>query len=71
MKVIAAVTEPLSIKRYLEGTGQSPEIPALLPPRAPPQLEMEAMTIVSAIQFELDMTFPVQKCVCGVYPHKR
>ena len=41
MKVVAAVTDPASINRYLEGTGQSAKIPELVPARAPPQLEFE------------------------------
>jgi hypothetical protein len=41
MKVMAAVTDPASIKRYLEGTGQSAKIPELAPARAPPQIEFE------------------------------
>jgi hypothetical protein len=41
MKVVAAVTDPASIKRYLEGTGQSAEIPEIAPARAPPQEEFD------------------------------
>jgi hypothetical protein len=41
MKVIAVITDPPSIRRYLEGTGHSPEIPEIAPARAPPQLEMD------------------------------
>jgi hypothetical protein len=41
MKVIAVITDPPSIRRYLEGTGHSPEIPSIAPARAPPQLEMD------------------------------
>ena len=37
MKVVAAVTDPASIRRYLEGTRQSPHIPEIAPARAPPQ----------------------------------
>ncbi|MCP4605101.1 MAG: hypothetical protein GY847_32020 [Proteobacteria bacterium] len=36
MKIVAALTDPASIRRYLEGTGQSAEIPTLAPARAPP-----------------------------------
>jgi hypothetical protein len=41
MKVVAVITDPLSIRRYLEGTGQSAAIPEIAPARAPPQLEMD------------------------------
>jgi hypothetical protein len=41
MKVVAVVTDPSSIRRYLEGTGQSAAIPEIAPARAPPQEEFE------------------------------
>jgi hypothetical protein len=41
MKVVAAVTDPDSIRRYLEGTGQSEKLPVLEPARAPPQTELD------------------------------
>ena len=41
MKVVAAVTDPASIRRYLEGTGKSPDIPEVAPARAPPQGELD------------------------------
>jgi hypothetical protein len=41
MKVVAAVTDPASIHRYLEGTGHSPSIPEIAPARAPPQTEFD------------------------------
>jgi hypothetical protein len=41
MKVVAAVTDPASIRRYLEGTGHSPAIPEIAPARAPPQTEID------------------------------
>ena len=41
MKIVAAVTDPDSIRHYLEGTGQSVKIPTLAPARAPPQTEMD------------------------------
>ena len=37
MKIVAAVTDPVSVRYYLKGTGQSAEIPILAPARAPPQ----------------------------------
>jgi hypothetical protein len=40
MKIIAVITDPLSIRRYLEGIGQSPGIPKVAPARAPPLMEM-------------------------------
>jgi hypothetical protein len=41
MKIVAALTDPASIRQYLKGTGQSAEIPRLVPARAPPQTEMD------------------------------
>ena len=41
MKLVAAVTDPDSIRHYLEGTGQSAQIPELVPARASPQTEMD------------------------------
>jgi hypothetical protein len=41
MKVVAVITDPLSIRRYLEGTGQSAAIPEIAPARAPPQEEFD------------------------------
>jgi hypothetical protein len=41
MKVVAAVTDPSSIRQYLKGTGQSAEVPTLSPARAPPQEEWD------------------------------
>ena len=41
MKGVAAVTDPASIQRYLEGTGHSPAIPEIAPARAPPQKEFD------------------------------
>jgi len=41
MRIVAAVTEPASVRRYLEGTGQSAEAPTLAPARAPSQAELD------------------------------
>ena len=41
MRIVAAVTEPDSIRHYLEGTGQSAQIPTLAQARAPPQEEWD------------------------------
>ena len=41
MRIVAAVSDPDSIRHYLEGTGQSAEIPTLAPARAPPQEEWD------------------------------
>ena len=40
-RVVAAVTDPASIRHYLVGTGQCAEVPALAPARAPPQAELD------------------------------
>jgi hypothetical protein len=37
MKGVAVITDPPSIRRYLEGTGQSASISEIAPARAPPQ----------------------------------
>ena len=41
MRIVAAVTDPASIKRYLDGVGISSEIPEIIPARPPPQIEFE------------------------------
>ena len=41
MKIVAALTDPASIRQYLKGTGQCADISALSPDRAPPQTEMD------------------------------
>jgi len=41
MKIVAALTDPASVRRYLEGTGQSAEIPEIAPARSPPQLVLD------------------------------
>ena len=41
MKIIAAVTDPASVRHYLKGTKQSVEIPTLAPARSPPQEEWD------------------------------
>ena len=41
MKIVAALTEPASIRKYLEGTRRCPDLPKLVPARAPPQFEMD------------------------------
>jgi len=41
MRIVAAVTDPASVKTYLEGVGLDSEIPKLKPPRAPPQMALD------------------------------
>jgi hypothetical protein len=41
MKIIAFIIDPASVRRYLEGTGQSAEIHEIVPARAPPQLDFD------------------------------
>ena len=41
MRIIAAVTDPTSIKPYLEGTGLPSEIPEIKPARPAPQPELD------------------------------
>ncbi len=41
MRIVAAVTDPASVKRYLEGIGLPSEIPEIKPARPPPQLELD------------------------------
>ena len=41
MKIVAALTDPASIRQYLKGTGQCADVPGLSPARAPPQTEMD------------------------------
>ncbi|MCP4600827.1 MAG: hypothetical protein GY847_09895 [Proteobacteria bacterium] len=39
--IVAAVTDPASIRRYLEGTGLPSEIPEIKPASPQPQLDFE------------------------------
>jgi hypothetical protein len=41
MRIVAAVTDPDSVRRYLEGTGQCAAVPTIAPARAPPQAELD------------------------------
>ncbi len=41
MRIVAALTDPASIRQYLEGTGQSAEVPVLAPARDPPQIDLD------------------------------
>jgi len=40
MRIVAAVTDPDSARRYIEGMGLSAGVPKLAPARAPPQAEL-------------------------------
>lgn len=41
MRIVATVTDPASIKRYLDGVGLPSEIPEIKPARPPPQMDFE------------------------------
>ena len=41
MRIVASVTDPASIKRYLDGVGLSSELPEIKPARPPPQLDLD------------------------------
>jgi hypothetical protein len=41
MKIIAFITDPASIHRYLEGEGLPTQAPPVAPGRSPPQMELE------------------------------
>jgi len=41
MRIVAAVTDRASIKRYLDGVGLPSELPEIKPARPPPQMEIE------------------------------
>jgi hypothetical protein len=41
MRIIAFITDPASVRRYLEGEGLPTEAPPIAPARAPPQIEFE------------------------------
>ncbi|MCP4600104.1 MAG: hypothetical protein GY847_06130 [Proteobacteria bacterium] len=45
MRMVAAITNTASIKKYLDGVGESIEIPVLKPARPPPQTELEDLAI--------------------------
>jgi len=41
MKIIAFITDPVSVQRYLRGEGLPTEAPPIAPARAPPQIEFD------------------------------
>ena len=41
MRLVAAITDPASIKRYLDGVGLPSSIPEIKPARPPPQMDFE------------------------------
>jgi len=41
MRIVAAITDRVSIKRYLDGVGLRSELPEIKPARPPPQLDLE------------------------------
>jgi hypothetical protein len=41
MRMVAALTDPCSVRRYLEGVGLSAATPVLIPARPPPQLDLD------------------------------
>jgi hypothetical protein len=41
MKIIAFITDPGSIRRYLEGVGLPTAAPPIAPARSPPQIEFD------------------------------
>ncbi len=41
MKIVAAITDPASVRRYLEGVGQPADPPSIAPARASPQLDFD------------------------------
>ena len=41
MRIVAAVRDPASVKRYLDGVGLPSALPEIKPARPPPQLDME------------------------------
>jgi hypothetical protein len=41
MNIIAFITDPASVRRYLEGEGLPAEAPPIAPARSPPQIEFD------------------------------
>jgi len=41
MRIVAAITDAVSIKTYLDGVGLTSEIPEIKPARPPPQMDFE------------------------------
>ena len=41
MRIVAAVTDPISIKTYLDGVGIPSDPPILKPARPPPQADLD------------------------------
>jgi len=41
MRIIAFITDPASVRRYLQSEGLEAEAPAIAPARPPPQIEFE------------------------------
>jgi hypothetical protein len=45
MRFVAALTDPASIKAYLDGVGLPSAIPEIAPARPPPQMELDYIDI--------------------------
>ena len=48
MRIIAALTDSVSIRHYLKGVGLPAEPPTIDPPRPPPQRELDPLLAASA-----------------------
>jgi hypothetical protein len=48
MRIVAAITDHASIKRYLDGVGLPSEVPEVKPARPPPQMDFEDLAEASA-----------------------
>ena len=48
MRIVAAVTDPTSIRSYLDGIGLSARPPSIAPARPSPQCEFEPLLAASA-----------------------
>ncbi len=51
MRIVAAITDTTSIKKYLDGVGLSFEVPEIKPARPPPQLDFDRDLEIKTIPY--------------------
>ena len=55
--MVAAITDPVSIKAYFDGVGLPSSAPDIAPARPPPQVEFDYSTQKSLVNFPSQMLY--------------